>query len=288
MPSDRLRLNVNKLDSGNRLGLQKDMDDNRTDCFLHLIRSVLPHMIKRPDFILVENVKGFEDSHTRNVLIQTLDQLGYHVREFLLSPKQIGIPNSRLRYYLIARLTSDFSFTHLNESIIQSLSHVELDARCSKCQLIPVPELGDRYRESIQCENRSLESFLCEEVDANFFLNEKQLKYTQGMDIVQSSSCNTCCFTKGYSHLLLGSGSVLQTVQHLNPAQVLSLAQDDSGVLLQLGLRFFTPREIANLMSFPAHFRFPEHITDRQKYRLLGNSVNVQVVALMLKLMLLT
>lgn len=46
-----------------------------------------------------------------------------------------------------------------------------------------------------------------------------------------------------------------------------------------LQLRYFTPREIANLHSFPASFSFPMHVTRRQQYALLGNSLSAAVVA---------
>ncbi len=46
-----------------------------------------------------------------------------------------------------------------------------------------------------------------------------------------------------------------------------------------LRLRYFTPREIANLHSFPAGFSFPVHITLKQRYALLGNSLSALVVA---------
>lgn len=49
--------------------------------------------------------------------------------------------------------------------------------------------------------------------------------------------------------------------------------------LTNLKLRYFTPREVANLHSFPDSFSFPKHVTRRQCYALLGNSLSVAVVA---------
>lgn len=49
--------------------------------------------------------------------------------------------------------------------------------------------------------------------------------------------------------------------------------------LEQLHLRYFTPREVANLHSFPSSFSFPPHVTIKQQYALLGNSLSVAVVA---------
>ena len=58
--------------------------------------------------------------------------------------------------------------------------------------------------------------------------------------------------------------------------------------LRQLRLRYFTPREVANLHSFPSSFSFPPHVTSRQQYALLGNSLSVAVVADLLTYLLKT
>jgi tRNA (cytosine38-C5)-methyltransferase len=51
----------------------------------------------------VENVKGFESSEARNLLVAALHQKQFVTQEFLLNPMQFGIPNSRLRYYLLGK-----------------------------------------------------------------------------------------------------------------------------------------------------------------------------------------
>ena len=281
-----------------RLGLQKDVQDNRADCFLHLIQSVLPDIKQKPRFLLIENVKGFETSEARRIMMQILNQLKYDCRELLLSPSQIGIPNSRLRYYLIARLSPDFAFESGN-SVIQTIPSIQAHGACRQCCsiLFPNSDLHPEANGSFkpEFETQSLQIFLQGEGDVlpHFSLNDKQLRYTQVLDIVTRCSDNTCCFTRGYGHLLQGSGSVLQTNESRDPhetmLQISQLNESERLVRLrELGLRFFTPHEIANLMTFPADFTFPDHVTDQQKYRLLGNSVNVQMICLMLKLLLLT
>jgi len=61
--------------------------------------------LKGPEYLFLENVKGFELSDSRDMIVNTLKSLDYEVQEFLLSPSQIGIPNSRLRYYLLVSLS---------------------------------------------------------------------------------------------------------------------------------------------------------------------------------------
>jgi tRNA (cytosine38-C5)-methyltransferase len=47
--------------------------------------------------------------------------------------------------------------------------------------------------------------------------------------------------------------------------------------------RFFTPDEILKLHDFPSWFEFPESVSNKQRWRLLGNSLNVEVVGVLLK-----
>lgn len=54
-------------------------------------------------YIFVENVKGFETSDARTLVTETLTKMNFTWQEFLLNPLQFGVPNSRLRYYLIGK-----------------------------------------------------------------------------------------------------------------------------------------------------------------------------------------
>lgn len=100
-----------------RNGLQQDIDDPRTSSFIHVLE-LLPEL--RVENILVENVKGFECSVMRNILVKTLQDNDYEYQEFLLTPAQIGIPNSRLRYYCLARkLPRRFCFH--SDSLVSSI-----------------------------------------------------------------------------------------------------------------------------------------------------------------------
>ncbi len=71
---------------------------------------LIPKLKTKPKYILMENVKGFDSDIAREKFTAMLKNTKYHYQEFLLSPIQFGIPNSRLRYFLIARLEEPFSF----------------------------------------------------------------------------------------------------------------------------------------------------------------------------------
>ncbi|XP_030849339.1 tRNA (cytosine(38)-C(5))-methyltransferase isoform X1 [Strongylocentrotus purpuratus] len=85
-----------------RVGLKGDKNDARTNAFFNIMRN-LAEMAKKPTYLLVENVKGFDTSETRNFLVETLQKCNYVFQEFLLSPMNIGIPNQRVRYFMLAK-----------------------------------------------------------------------------------------------------------------------------------------------------------------------------------------
>ncbi|KAG0268097.1 tRNA (cytosine-5-)-methyltransferase [Actinomortierella ambigua] len=87
-----------------RTGNQEGSKDTRAKSFLYLM-SILPELEHQPSYLLLENVKGFEESDSRDLLVETLTKCGYEYQELLITPLQIGIPNSRMRYYCLARKT---------------------------------------------------------------------------------------------------------------------------------------------------------------------------------------
>ncbi|RVE59159.1 hypothetical protein OJAV_G00201520 [Oryzias javanicus] len=116
------------------------------------------------------------------------------------------------------------------------------------------------------------------------------LRYGLLLDIVQPTSRRSVCFTKGYGRYVEGTGSVLQSCMNTEVQNVFTdlelLSEEDRlQQLMSLQLRYFTPREVANLMCFPPCFSFPEHISTIQRYRVLGNSLNVLLVAKLVRLL---
>ncbi|XP_060559579.1 tRNA (cytosine(38)-C(5))-methyltransferase-like [Ruditapes philippinarum] len=403
-----------------RVGKQQDTKDVRTRSFLHILE-LLKKSDKCPSYILVENVKGFESSESRMRLIQTLTQCNYKFQEFLLTPLQFGIPNSRLRYFLIAKKKPlQFCFEPTEEikdklpncpndwltyklkseslrlstdsennccpcrrkaenSTVQtetgstgqnSCKRVNADCGTNFINKRHKQELGSNIsseeekkdnfqsddsdkcitpkgeseghvtdRKTLDQETKETKTFSTDNLDClqnygknlrqlmtddqadyvpcldlynfledryftqNLFeeyqLLEKDLKRFMSMDIVNPCSQKTCCFTKRYGHYIDGAGSLIMMTsdtQDIHKASALKertiLEQNkdqwketEYQVLRNLKLRYFTPREIGNILCFPAWFGFPDRLTNRQKYMLLGNSLNVHMVSLLIKLM---
>jgi tRNA (cytosine38-C5)-methyltransferase len=58
----------------------------------------------------------------------------------------------------------------------------------------------------------------------------------------------------------------------------------DQGLDLPKHLRYFSGSELARIFGFPSTFSFPETITRKQQWKLIGNSLNVRVAAKLVEL----
>lgn len=131
-----------------------------------------------------------------------------------------------------------------------------------------------------------------------YLSKEILIKHGWCLDLVGLDSTRVNCITKAYSHFLKGSGSVLATenadmipeILERFPVDGILVQQQESNdtkieafveSLEQLKLRFLSPGEVAALHSFPPAplFGFPDGISLRQRYQLLGNSLSVAIVA---------
>ncbi|GAA6219492.1 tRNA (cytosine(38)-C(5))-methyltransferase-like [Lates japonicus] len=300
-----------------RIGLQGDVRDPRTKSFLYIL-SLLPRLSKLPRFILLENVKGFECSSARELLVKTLAECRYTFQEIMVSPTSVGIPNSRLRYFLIAKIATENLSTLTSSKILDAFPHssendsseqptVLSPTRPGTCQpeeekqespvLYKLETTVDAQRKMIQNSNlsvRQIQEFLepQDEVNMEHYLLPPKilLRYALLLDIVQPTCRRSVCFTKGYGRYVEGTGSVLQCCMETEMESVFTGLDQHSEEeklqqLLKLKLRYFTPREVANLMGFPQSFSFPGKISTKQQYKVLGNSLNVVVVARLLQLL---
>ncbi|XP_001602026.3 tRNA (cytosine(38)-C(5))-methyltransferase [Nasonia vitripennis] len=273
-----------------RIGLKKDSDDNRCLSLLHILQ-IIPH-IESLDYILLENVKGFESSQARNEVILCLEKSGFNYKELILSPCQFGIPNSRHRYYLIAK-RKGLKFIFDDASLITSIPEKVLEL-LPKNRYTSVP-LEDGTHSSIKSKGKcfKLKYILESNVVENFLIPGKiLLKRGSLLDIRTPESSGSCCFTKAYSHYVEGTGSVFspspdfeikKKFEEINKSS--ETPEDKMQALLGLKLRYFTPKEVSRLMCFPENFEFPNDLSNKQKYRLLGNSINVHVVSQLIYLL---
>ena len=120
------------------------------------------------------------------------------------------------------------------------------------------------------------------------------------MDAVLAGDRKCNCFTKSYGKFTKGTGSFLAETRFdfkaWNPREpssecdpTIPLVSDEKKETNKTApprTRYFSPREVANIHSFPATFAFPEQATKTQRFALLGNSLSVACVAPLLEYLL--
>lgn len=96
-----------------RNGNFKDIEDRRSDAFSSVCEIIKNQRLPKLSYVLMENVMGFEKSQMRDIFVDALQSAGFHFQEFIISPTQIGVANTRHRYYCIARKNEPFAFASL-------------------------------------------------------------------------------------------------------------------------------------------------------------------------------
>lgn len=220
-------------------GVRKDHSDPRTAPLFHLIQ--LASRL-RPTLIAIENVQGFEKSHSCEIVIATLLNSGYLYRICNRCPSQQQWPNRRPRVYLIAWTEN------LDRSLTDKIKNTWND------HSIPTNSTLSKPLEHFLDPSISKDSAPELWLDANTLQ-----RYRRAIDQVDPSwpNATTACFASAYGKSITRSGSYL--------------LQDD-------GCRRFSPREVASLLGFPSDFILPTSLPTRRLWQLLGNSLSLPVI----------
>ena len=221
-----------------RRGLQRDVEDPRAAGLLSLLPKITAI---RPPYIALENVPGFERSRSHALLLDVLDHAGYQFRERWLCPTELGVPNMRRRYYLVASQRGWQSGAAHSEPATANGPPIA----CRPA----APAWRFRVREILDAAP-----------DAGLWVPaERVARYGRGFDVVEADDerAVTTCFTAGYGRSLVRSGSYLRTA---------------------CGPRWFSPAEILRLLGFPPSFTLPPGMLPRHAWPLVGNSLSITVV----------
>ena len=285
-----------------RKGNEKHGLDPRALSFLQLldIFPTVKHTCK-PKRVLVENVVGFENSATRDALVKTLGG-EYHVEEFVrASPRTLGVPNTRERYYLLAKRKELGGFPDVATAALPFARFGESETEAGEIRFEQEPRrevqpVGAYLRLSVPLSTKKND-----ESDATARKPSRDgaslavpasaaAKYWRWFDVVTPSSLGSQCFTAGYGKTVFG-GSVLAAEAFANDPEFCELADAEQKRYRLVkppppnALRYFAPEEIAALHGLESasaasgpKFALPENLTRRQLYFTLGNSVSVDVV----------
>lgn len=253
-----------------RLAKQLDTKDKRTAGFLALLQ-LLERLSEhdRPRWIFIENVVGFSQSQARQRLLSALQSSGYSWKEYLLSPRQLGIPNHRRRYYLLAERSNRF---------IHELSTVRetLPATVHATGMYPRP-LSD-FLLDITPSHPDWSTYAIPD-------DVLQQPWAKDLGMVGVADTHSHCFTAGYARQLHRATGSLLTMDR--PSVAHQPMDRDNMMGLSNKVRRLTPEELLRLFGFGHDYQFPMAISREQRYRLIGNSVSVFVITELVRELLL-
>jgi DNA (cytosine-5)-methyltransferase 1 len=195
-----------------RRGERRDLDDARCASFVHVVQQI-DQLV--PKYVALENVPEFAGSRAHAWLRETLDRRDYRVLETVVCPSELGLPNRRRRFYLVAGQAPLTPW--------QPLADVGLATLCEL--LDPEPN-----------STLVVDSAIVE-------------RYAQAMDFVDADDHGaiTSCFTAAYGRSPVRSGSYLRdragAVRRFSPGEILRL--------LGFGRSFTLPEGLAARQAWP-------------------------------------
>lgn len=218
-----------------RAGLKKGFNDTRGTLF-HFIAEIIKY--KKPDFFLLENVRGLKEhdkGKTLKIILSVLQKKYYVPDPQILNAKDFGLPQSRARIYIVG----------IKKGINKNADFVY--------------PIGKNKKTKIK-------NILEKKVDKSFQISERL--WVSHQERKKRNLLNGKGF--GYS-LFDGNEEYTRTLSA-------RYNKDGSEILIKTNNlpRKLTPRECANLQGFPKSFEICS--SNAQSYKQFGNAVPVSVV----------
>jgi DNA (cytosine-5)-methyltransferase 1 len=249
---------------------RRKKDDPRNHLYLHYVRTV---EVIRPKFIIVENVKEIVKFKLENgELLLTdftnrLEQIGYKLNWRMLNAKNFGVPQDRIRFFLVGSLKEKINLesieTHSEENNLFKLKPVISLEEAINDLPIPVRDI-DEY----SYNNKPLNDYqkkMREGSDKVY--NHEPMRHTQRIiERFKHIPINGSILNAPSSHRNRTRGDVdvlsekvySQNHRRLNPKEPSKTitASFYSSFIHSYQDRNLTVREAARIQGFPDKFRF--------------------------------
>jgi len=227
-------------------GKRKGFEDTRGTLFFDLARIL---KAKQPRLFLFENVKGLlshDGGRTFKTIIFTLDELGYDLQWQIINSKNHGVPQNRERVFIIGHLRGTrrpevFPFYEANPEDIQS-----------------------KQAQTVNC------------IDANYHKGIDNHGQRTAVIIPEATK-------QGYALAYEGDSINLSVPNSSTPRGRVGkgIAQTlDTGMqqytFYKGRVRRLIPLECERVQAFPDNWTDGE--SDRQRYKMIGNAVTVNVI----------
>lgn len=230
-------------------GKQQGFEDTRGTLFFDIVRIANHH---HPKILFLENVKNLakhDGGKTLQIILSTLNKIGYDVNYKVLNTSNYGLPQNRERIYIIA-FRKDLGVKHFKFPDIQPTQTCLLD--------------------------------ILEEVPNAKIINREDIKIKDSYIAKKDLWGNIKLLNKPIQIGIVNKGGQGERIYH-PLGHAITLSAYGGGVGSKTGLylidsiiRKLSPRECARLQGFPDSFVL--HESDSQSYKQFGNSVSINVL----------
>jgi DNA (cytosine-5)-methyltransferase 1 len=208
--------------------------------------------VRKPKFILLENVKGFlfqKHEKTRLTIRYRLKSLGYHVYpDLLLNTKDFGIPQNRERVWIMA-----------------------VRKKCLKKESINIlPK-----KEAICLP---LKEFLDPIVPEKYYLTQKQIEHLEWKHKLRCVTPEPLCLDIYNKKIRYDKVSITITEPHHNSLRIVEPMVDGRKIV-----RKITPDEAFGLMGFSRRQIKNAGLADTHLHRLAANGWDINIASIILK-----
>lgn len=264
-------------------GKRKGFKDTRGTLFHDIARVA---KAKKPQFLLLENVKGLlshDEGLTFQIIIESLDELGYNVEWQVLNSKHFGVPQNRERVFIIGHLrsTSTKQIFPIRESSKVSLQ--ENESKQETEERIRGGDISPTIRSTYYKGYETRGPLISPTIDARYgaLRNAGEPYIAQTLEASYGK-------TKSFTNMLSEKPKILSHWRRegnpklggvgplLSTEHVFSLNRLPHRVIAKHRIRRLTPTECERVQGFPDGWT--RGVSDTQRYKLLGNAVTVNVI----------
>ena len=280
--------------SGKRLGFK----DERGTLFFEIARIA---SVKRPAYLLLENVKGLlshDGGRTFEILLKTLDELGYDAEWQVLNSKDFGVPQHRERVFIIGHLRgrsspSVFPLAESDRVYYQPPKKTRGEGQQLRCSSDYSRALDANYKGGAGSRTHIIEvkriKGLGDGTQGYRVYDPSGLAVTLKANAGGGGAKTGLYVVRKVGNIYPSNGQAgnVYDPEGLSPSLVSGCGTDGhwgGGVPLTLegfAIRKLTPLECFRLQGFPDemyHLARDLGIADMHLYRMTGNAVTVQVV----------
>jgi DNA (cytosine-5)-methyltransferase 1 len=242
-------------------GYRKGFDDDRGNLFFEIVR-IIEELQYKPKALLLENVKNFythDNKRTFQKVKQYLEELGYCVFSKVLNTSEYtNIPQNRERTFIICFLEGSEAVFDLNQTMSQTFN-----------KIFPPTPLNQTDHISKYLENKI--------VDKKFYYGEEKYMFNELVDSIKSRD-TVYQWRRQYVRENKSNVCPTLTANMGTGGHNVPLIKDD------FGFRKLTPRECFNFQGFPKDYMLPLEVATSQLYKQAGNSVTVEMISVLAKL----